>query len=133
MGNQQQKQQKQVDELASLKQYNALDQLATKYILTQNFQDMKRLSTKTYCDKLIILTADVIKKFLNEKEIAYLSHKITDGVPIDKMEKQNVIYLDTNDVKTSSAKKSATTLCPISSKDRAQNCFADIGCTEPRN
>ena len=109
MGNQQQKQQKQVDELASLKQYNALDQLATKYILTQNFQDMKRLSTKEYCDKLIVLTADVIKKFLNEKEIAYLSHKITDGVPIDKMEKQNVIYLDTNDVKTSSAKKSSTT------------------------
>ena len=64
MGNQQQKQQKQVDELASLKQYNALDQLATKYILTQNFQDMKRLSTKEYCDKLIVLTADVIKKIL---------------------------------------------------------------------
>ena len=81
-----------------LKYHTALDQLATKYILTQNFQDMKRLSTKAYCDKLIILTSDVIKKFLNDKEIAYLSHKITDGVAEDKMEKQKVVYLDTSEI-----------------------------------
>ena len=73
-----------------IKHHNALDQLATKYILTQNFQDMKRLSTKSYCDKLIILTADVIKRYLNDKEISYLSYKLTDGVPINKMKNEKV-------------------------------------------
>ena len=43
-----------------------LDILATKYILTQNFQDMKKLGDKEYCNKLVILTADIIKKFLKE-------------------------------------------------------------------
>ena len=107
MGNQQQKAtNNNIDNSKTLKHLNALDQLATKYILTQNFKDMKRLSTKAYCDKLIILTADVIKNFLNEKEIIYLSHKITDGVPIDKMEKQKVVYLDVNSIKRKAAPSS---------------------------
>ena len=50
-----------------LKAANILDILATKYILTQNFQDMKKLGDKEYCNKLVILTADIIKKFLKEK------------------------------------------------------------------
>ena len=107
MGNQQQKAtNNNIDNSKALKHLNALDQLATKYILTQNFKDMKRLSTKAYCDKLIILTADVIKNFLNEKEIIYLSHKITDGVPIDKMERQKVVYLDVNNIKRKAAPSS---------------------------
>ena len=97
MGNQQQK--KSQDDTDSIKQHNALDQLATKYILTQNFQDMKRLATKAYCDKLIILTTDIVKKYLNNKEIEYLSYKIKDGIPINKMEKQKVTYLDINELK----------------------------------
>jgi len=97
MGNQQQK--KSQEDTDSIKQHNALDQLATKYILTQNFQDMKRLATKAYCDKLIILTTDIVKKYLNNKEIEYLSYKIKDGVPINKMEKQKVTYLDINELK----------------------------------
>ena len=60
---------------------------------------MKRLSTKSYCDKLIILTADVIKRYLNDKEISYLSYKITDGVPVNKMQKDKVAYLDINELK----------------------------------
>ena len=106
MGNQQQKEVK--NDIDNFKHHNALDQLATKYILTQNFQDMKRLSTKAYCDKLIILTTDVIKRFLNDKEITYLSHKITDGIPADKMEKQKVVYLDANDIKHNVNRKSST-------------------------
>ena len=37
-----------------LKAANILDILATKYILTQNFQDMKKLGDKEYCNKLVI-------------------------------------------------------------------------------
>ena len=32
------------------------------------------------------------------RKYAYLSHKITDGVPVDKMEKQKVVYLDINEI-----------------------------------
>lgn len=82
-----------------LKAANILDILATKYILTQNFQDMTRLGNKDYCNKLIIITADIIKKFLQEKEITYLSKRIEDGVPVSKKKKASVIYLSTNKLK----------------------------------
>ena len=80
---------------------NILDILATKYILTQNFQDMKKLGDPEYCNKLIILTADVIKKFMNEKEITYLSQRIEDGVPTLQKKKTSVIYIKPGEAKYS--------------------------------
>ena len=79
-----------------LKAANILDILATKYILTQNFQDMKRLGDKEYCYKLVILTADVIKKFLKEREITYIAQRVVDGVPVNAKKTSSVIYLSTN-------------------------------------
>ena len=79
-----------------LKAANILDILATKYILTQNFQDMKKLGDKAYCNKLVILTADIIKKFLKEKEITYVAQRVVDGVPVNTKKSTSVIYLSTN-------------------------------------
>jgi hypothetical protein len=85
-----------------LKAANILDILATKYILTQNFQDMKKLGDKEYCNKLVILTADVIKKFLKEREITYIAQRVVDGVPINAKKTSSVIYLSTNKLKQQS-------------------------------
>ena len=82
-----------------LKAANILDILATKYILTQNFQDMKKLGDKEYCNKLVILTADIIKKFLKEKEITYIAQRVVDGVPVNTKKTSSVIYLSTNKLK----------------------------------
>jgi len=46
----------------NLEAVDLLDIIATKYILTQNFQDMKKLGQKEYCDKLVILTSDIKEK-----------------------------------------------------------------------
>ena len=75
-----------------LKAANILDILATKYILTQNFQDMKKLGDKEYCNKLVILTADIIKKFLKEKEITYIAQRVVDGVPVNRLYKRCRFY-----------------------------------------
>ena len=85
-----------------LKAANILDILATKYILTQNFQDMKKLGDKEYCNKLVILTADIIKKFLKEKEITYIAQRVVDGVPVNSKKTSSVIYLSTNKLKQQS-------------------------------
>ena len=64
------------------KNADLLDMIAAKYILTQNFKDMEKLSQKAYCDKLIILTSDIIKKFMNEKTVKYLAEKKgASGIP----------------------------------------------------
>jgi len=83
----------------NLKAADILDILAAKYILTQNFKDMKRLGNKEYCNKLIILTADIIKKFLKEKDVTYMSQRIENGVLTDVEETTPVIYLSANKLK----------------------------------
>jgi len=92
-------QSKNTDTGQQLKAANILDILATKYILTQNFQDMKKLGDREYCNKLVILTADIIKKFLKEREITYIAQRIEDGVPINTKKSSSVIYLSTNKLK----------------------------------
>jgi hypothetical protein len=99
-------QSKSTDREQELKAVNILDILATKYILTQNFQDMKKLGDKEYCNKLVILTADIIKKFLKEKEITYISQRVIDGVPVNMKKSASVIYLSTNKLKQQSQQTS---------------------------
>uniref|UniRef100_A0A6C0ELW3 Uncharacterized protein n=1 Tax=viral metagenome TaxID=1070528 RepID=A0A6C0ELW3_9ZZZZ len=99
-------QSKSEDSGQELKAINILDVLATKYILTQNFQDMKKLGDKEYCNKLVILTSDIIKKFLKEKEITYIAQRIIDGVPVNAKKTSSIIYLSTNKLKQQSQQKS---------------------------
>ena len=82
------------------KDADLLDMIATKYILTQNFKDMEKLSQKAYCDKLIILTSDVIEKFMNEKTIKYMAEKRvgSNNIPKNFMTKEKIMYFDTADV-----------------------------------
>ena len=53
-----------------------IDYIASNYILSQNFKDMKNLSETKYCDNLVILTSDIIAQKLNEEEVKFLSHRI---------------------------------------------------------
>lgn len=72
----------------------AIDAIATKYILTQNFQDMLKIENKEYCDKLIILTSKIFGTHLTNLELKYLAQRTEKGAIIDKMTKDNVTYLE---------------------------------------
>ena len=72
----------------------AVDAIASKYILTQNFQDMLKIENKEYCDKLIILTSKIFGTHLTNLELKYLAQRTEKGAIIDKMTKDNVTYLD---------------------------------------
>ena len=50
---------------------STIDYLAANYILTSNFQDLKNLTDPQYCKKLVVLTADVIARYLTETELEY--------------------------------------------------------------
>jgi hypothetical protein len=70
-----------------------IDSIATKYILTQNFSDMKKLEDKDYCNDLTILTSDVIYDRLNNMEIEYLNQRTKQGVVVDELTKDKIIFL----------------------------------------
>jgi hypothetical protein len=77
---------------------NVLDHIATKYILTQNFKDLTNLEKEEYCNKLIIMTSDIIKKYFNEKEIKYLEQRYKNGIPVEKITEDAVIFLGKEDL-----------------------------------
>ena len=45
-----------------------IDRIASNYILSQNFNDMNKLSEKEHCDKMVVLTAKIINDNLNPLE-----------------------------------------------------------------
>ena len=87
-----------------------LDYIATHYILTLDFKSLRKLYDKTYCDKLVILTSDIISRYFTDLEISYLAQRIKDGQEINEIEKDNIIFFDKDeltklDIKNSIKKK----------------------------
>ena len=74
--------------------YDIIDYIATYYILTMDFKSLSKLCEKEYCDKLVILTSDIIKRYFNDMEVTYLAQRIKDGQEVNTMSKDNVIYVN---------------------------------------
>lgn len=85
-----------------------IDFVATNYILTQNFTDMKDLANIDYCNNLVIMSADIIAKKLNEQDIKYLAQRIKDGVEINEMVDEKIIFLKKSDLESLDIKNSTT-------------------------
>uniref|UniRef100_A0A6C0EQG5 Uncharacterized protein n=1 Tax=viral metagenome TaxID=1070528 RepID=A0A6C0EQG5_9ZZZZ len=74
--------------------YDIIDYIATYYILTMDFKSLSKLSEQAYCDKLVILTSDIIKRYFNDMEITYMAQRIKNGVEINQLDKDKVIFLN---------------------------------------
>ena len=72
-------------------QFDILDLIATNYITTQNFKDLTNLIKPEYCNKLVILTTDVIKNYLKETKLEYLAKNGEGGN--NKLKKEDIIYI----------------------------------------
>ena len=48
-----------------------LNEIASTYILEQNFQDMIRLTNPAYCDDLVIMTSEILNQSYNDSQINY--------------------------------------------------------------
>ena len=75
-----------------------VDYIASYYILTMDFASLNKLLNKKYCDKMIILTADIISKHVTTADIDFLEKKIVDGTPIDQIVKKKVAFLNREDI-----------------------------------
>jgi hypothetical protein len=87
-----------------------LDYIATYYILTMDFQSLTKLNDKQYCDNLIILTSDILDRYFTNNEITYLEQRIKDGVEVNDMAKDKVLFfskeeLGKTDISNSTKKK----------------------------
>jgi len=94
--------------------YDIIDYIATYYILTMDFQSLSKLSEKAYCDKLVILTSDIVDRYFNDMEVTFLEQRIKGGLEVNDLKKENVRYINkdnlesldiSNDVQKSIRKK----------------------------
>ena len=59
--------------------YELVDYIATNYILTMDFKSLTKLSEREYCDKLVILSSDIINKNFTDLEVTYLMDRVENG------------------------------------------------------
>jgi hypothetical protein len=82
------------DELKPKSISQILDYIATYYILTMDFKSLRKLYEKEYCDKLVILTSDIIQRYFTDLEITYLAQRIKNGIEVNEETKDKVIFFD---------------------------------------
>jgi hypothetical protein len=78
---------------------DTLDFIACNYIFTMNYENMKKLYDKSYCDKLVVLTSDIINNYYNEIEVRQLSDRIRFGEDfLHKSKDEKLFYYQKSDI-----------------------------------
>ena len=88
----------QTNQLKTKSMSQILDYIATHYILTMDFKSLRRLYDKDYCDKLVILTSDIVQRYFTYMEITYLAQRVKNGIEINELDKDKVIFFDRDDL-----------------------------------
>jgi hypothetical protein len=74
--------------------YEIVDYIATYYILTMDFKSLSKLSEKAYCDKLVVLTSDIIDRYFNDMEVTFLAQRIKGGVEVNDLQNEKVTFIN---------------------------------------
>jgi hypothetical protein len=72
---------------------DALDYIATYYILTMDFQSLRKLYDVDYCNELVVLTSDIINRYFSDIEITRTADRVEHG-----SEKEKVLFLKKSDM-----------------------------------
>jgi hypothetical protein len=75
-----------------------IDYIATYYILTMDFKSLRKLYDIEYCDKLVILTSDIIERYFTDIQITYLAENIKNGEKVDEIKKDKIIFFDKDEI-----------------------------------
>lgn len=80
-----------------------IDYLAANYILTNSFQNLKKLGEKDQCKEMVLLTSNIVNEYLTTREIDFLKQRIEgtnteNPVEINKMTKEDIMYYEKEDI-----------------------------------
>ena len=74
--------------------YEVIDYISTYYILTMDFKSLSKLSDKDYCNKIVLLSTDIIHKNFNDMEVTFLEKRIKNGLSMDELKKDEVLFIN---------------------------------------
>lgn len=69
-----------------------METIAEKYILTNNFDDMLKLNDPNYCNKIVVLTSELLNEKLNTHEIEYIVQKTRAGIDVYEKTKKQLTF-----------------------------------------
>ena len=75
-----------------------IDSFAAKYLFDPKITHSTKMGDVDYCDNLVIMTSEIISKNLSTLSIEYLAQRTENGIEIDKMDKEKVIYLNKSEI-----------------------------------
>ena len=75
---------------------HTIDYIATYYIVTMDFESLKKLTDKEYCNQLIVLTSNIISKYATTRDIQYMVRKQGDMNEPDELKHTKVTYFSKN-------------------------------------
>ena len=76
--------------------YDSIDFIASYYIFTMNFESLKKLHEKKYCDDLMFLTSDIIHTYYEDRDVSKLMDRVESG-STGAQEKENIVYFKQSD------------------------------------
>ena len=90
-----------------------IDNIATKFILESDFQNLIDLQDKNKCHKLTIMTSKILKKYFSPMEILYLKQRTEKGSTVNILDRKDFAFINTEqlenlDIKNDFKKK---TIC----------------------
>jgi len=114
--------------------YEVIDYIASYYILKSDFKSLKKLNNPEYCNKLVLITSDVIKKAFNTRDIQFIAKRIQDGLEVNEMKTNNYTYmtqdqldnLDIKNTQTGNIKKDDICISISEFYIKIANVFASI-------
>ena len=80
--------------------YDIVDYIATYYILTMDFKSLSKLSEKAYCDKLVILTSDIIDRYSNDMDVTFLAQRIKAGAEVNELKTEKIRFINEDSLKS---------------------------------
>ena len=80
--------------------YDIVDYIATYYILTMDFKSLSKLSEKDYCDKLVVLTSDIIERYFNNTEVTYLAQRVRGGLEVNDLKKERLSFINKDNLES---------------------------------
>jgi hypothetical protein len=68
--------------------------------LTEHTKSLSKLCEKEYCDKLVVITSDIIKRYFNDMDVTYLAQRIKNGQEVNDLTKEGVIFVNKDQLET---------------------------------
>jgi hypothetical protein len=100
-----------------------LDDIASDYILEADYKTLKKMKDKEYCDKVTIVTKEILEKQFSHLDIEYLAKRTNNGWAWETLFKSTTQNPDDNTIKYST-NESVGYIRKINNPNKAEMCLS---------